>query len=125
PTIELQPTSKVIADMVAVPIDEELRRADPLLPELLYVDARETKPDDEHASRGAINQNGERFISFNRATDWAWERGVRLTSASEYDAIVKAAQNHRLAYAASGRPAAMDDLFHGLAEWTTTNYDPR
>ena len=39
-------TSQVIAGMVAVPIDEEFRRRDILLPELLYVDAKETTPDD-------------------------------------------------------------------------------
>jgi hypothetical protein len=42
----------------------------------------------------------------------------------EYDAIVTAAKERQLRYP-SRRPATFDDLFAGLAEWTTTTYDVR
>jgi serine/threonine protein kinase len=121
--IQIPQTSKVIEGMVVVPIDEELRRKNPMLPRWLYVDAKETKPDDLKLSRfRSRNQTGEPVVSFDGATEWAWSRGVRLPSASEFDAIMKAARDGDLRSADSDRPATMDDLFGGLAEWSTTKY---
>jgi hypothetical protein len=37
----------------------------------------------------------------------------------------KAAEAHQLRYADSGRPATLQGLSRGLAEWTTTKYDFR
>ena len=37
--------------------------------------------------------------------------------------MIRAAQDREVRYAGSGQPASMDDLFGGLAEWTTTKYD--
>ena len=105
-------TSELIADMIAVPIDEEFRRTNPWLPKLLYVEAKETKPSD----------NRVHSIAFEPATEWARKRGLRLPIALEYDAMVKASERHQLRYAGSDRPTTMDDLVGGLAEWTPTIY---
>jgi formylglycine-generating enzyme required for sulfatase activity len=48
-----------------------------------------------------------------------------LPNATEYNAMVKAADRHLSHYAVSDRPASIEDLLGGLAEWTTTKYNLR
>jgi hypothetical protein len=123
PSIAIPPTSKLIADMVAVPIGDEFRRKNSLLPELLYVDVKETMPSDSRRKMiGEEAKNSLRAITFEDATERARERGLRLPIAVEYDAISKSADGHQLRYGDSGRPVTMDDLSDGLAEWTPTLY---
>jgi hypothetical protein len=121
-TIRIHRTSDVIAGMRAIPIDKSLRRSNPLLPEVLYVDAQETTPreiigrtkdpvDDQDRTRTSRN-----FISFWEAQRWAKRCGKRLPSADEYDAIVEATD------ATSDRGAAGEDIADGLAEWTISTY---
>ncbi len=124
PNIAIPKTSQVIAGMVAVPIDERFRRKQPLLPKLLYVDAKETTLDDDERADGSSSKvSAHPSPSFDNAMELASIRGLRLPSATEYDAMIHAAQNREVRYAGSGQPVAMDDLFGGLAEWTTTKYD--
>jgi hypothetical protein len=116
PTIMVPETSKLISEMVAVPIDDDLRRRKPFLPELLLVDAKETSA-----------RRNDRAVtsSFELATRAARDRGLRLPTAAEYDAMVNAAKNQLLRYSNPQRPATLDDLFDDLAEWTTTKYNFR
>jgi serine/threonine protein kinase len=110
------PSSKTIADMVALPIDAELRRKNPSLPEQLYVDANESSNESSRDPNLALE------TGIDRATNRALSRGLRLPSALEYDAMVKAAETHQLRYVGSERPAKLDGLFGGLAEWSATIY---
>ena len=123
--IVILPNNSVTADMIAVPIDAELRHKSPSLPELIYVDAKETSFADEGAGRRPISNTSGNGIrdGLAKAIERAAKLGKRLPSAAEYDAIVKAANENTLRYAASGRPATIADLAGGLAEWTTTKYD--
>lgn len=127
--IEIPRTIDVIADMVAVPVDEKRRRKNPLLPDLLYVDATETtpagaqKPSHEPLTSNLIEENEQPTLSIESAKKAANDCGKRLPSAIEYDSIVEAAKKRNVRYFASGRLATMDDLCGGLAEWTTTTYD--
>jgi hypothetical protein len=110
--IKLKRTADVIADMVAVPVDEQLRRRHPLLPELLYVDAHETTPDTY--PKAVTNDKGQAYIDFDNARAATRGQGKRLPSADEYDAILKAVRDGQV---------TVDDLSGGLAEWTTTKFD--
>jgi hypothetical protein len=123
-SITIPRANELIADMVAVPIDEEFRRRNPWLPELLYIDAKETAPNDTLRKTIGVDVKNppSTSITFDSASNRARDRGLRLPSASEYAAIVNAAKKLHLRYAGSARPATMDDLFGGLAEWTPTIY---
>lgn len=123
--ITISQNSDVIATMVAVPIDIASRRENPLLPEVLLVDSNETTPSSLYklAAQPVPENDSERSIAFRTAVGQVEELSKRLPSAAEYDAIVAAAKNGKLTFVGSGRKATMDDLFGGLPEWTTTNYD--
>lgn len=127
-SIAIAPALDVTADMVAVPVDTELRRNNPLLPKLLYVDPRETiaQPrlagDKPAVSKAGTTEQQPRYCSFDYASWAALYHGKRLPSAAEYDAIVQAVRDQNL-LTGSGRPACIENLFGGLAEWTTTKYE--
>jgi hypothetical protein len=114
----------VTADMVIVPIDDELRGRNPSLPKVIYIDARETRPDDikvankDPAITGAGDVMSERFILFTDAKRLAEERGKRLLSAIEYDASLKSTKNDGL-----GDRALPADFIGGFPEWTTSTFD--
>jgi serine/threonine-protein kinase len=117
--IDIAPTKDVVAGMVVVPIDEDLRRKNPILPKLLYVDAKETIP----SSRDFKNDKGEEYIGYETARFLAERRRrMRLPSAAEYDAIAKVVNDRTVQPSASRGAATVDDLVGGLAEWTTTKY---
>jgi serine/threonine protein kinase len=126
--VHITQTKDVVADMVRVPIDEDVRRQNPLLPEVLYVDPKESvrldtspPPEDRvYVSRGGIP---ERRFTWDGAREAAGERGKRLPSAAEYDAIAESVRRHQLTLAGSGAPAEIEDLDGGAAEWTTTRHD--
>src|SRR5262249_51873700 len=107
--------AKATKRMLAVPIAECLRRKNSLLPKLLYVDATETKPK-------ITPKATRRYLSFTAAIYQAQQCGNRLPSAAEYEAIERAARNHKIFDPETGKPAEIEDLFGGLAEWTTTRY---
>lgn len=126
--IQVHRFEEVAADMVLIPIDDELRRRNPLLPDAIYIDAEETQPDDIPAlnndpliarRRGV---RGERYILFADARQFAEERGKRLLSAMEYDAI--GSSTNEAAPDDSIRRRDLPADFHGgLPEWTTTTFD--
>ena len=53
------------------------------------------------------------------------QKSKRLPSAAEYEAIVQAAKESAVSDVASGEPAKIEDLFGGVAEWTTTKWHAR
>ena len=126
--IKIERTQEVIADMVAVPIDAEFRRKDPLLPRMLYVDARETtvaqkqKGLSETDPHLAAKDERTESISYPEAVSIAQAKGKRLPSAAEYDAIAECIQNRRKSSAASKELTTIDGLFSGVPKWTTTRY---
>ncbi len=109
--IEILTTAEIVANMVRVPIDEATRHDNPLLPKVLYVDAKETTPDDYPAASVF-------FGAANRARSLS----KRLPSAAEYDAILEYAKRHQLTMVGSEEQAAVQDLFGGAPEWTTSKY---
>jgi hypothetical protein len=114
----------VTADMVMVPIDDELRGGNPSLPKVIYIDSRETRPADikvankDPAITGAGDVISERYILFADAKRLAEERGKRLLSAIEYDAILRSIKGNGL-----GDRAFPADFFGGFPEWTTSTFD--
>jgi hypothetical protein len=64
----------------------------------------------------------KRYLSFTSAVYQAQQSGNRIPSAAEYEAIELAARNHEIFDPATGKPAEIEDLFAGVAEWTTTRY---
>jgi tRNA A-37 threonylcarbamoyl transferase component Bud32 len=106
-TITIPRTRDIVAEMVAVPIDKDFRSKNPRTPEFLYVDSKESTAEESGYEIAKISLN---------------ESSKRLPSAMEYDAIIKATREHKMRNS-TGRPADVDDLFGGLAEWTSTRYD--
>ena len=119
--IDIKPTADIIADMVPVLIDHDLRQKNPLLPELLYVDRKETTP--REVNRAGASKDGQRYIVFETAKQELRAKSKRMPSAAEYDAIIQAVTDGQLKKVASGAKTTVEDLFTGLAEWTTTKYD--
>jgi len=122
--ILIRPTVEIVADMVRVPIDEEIRRGNPLLPKVLYVDAKETAPDDLRTAKSEtwVTDDGDSFVPFEGAVLCAEDFFKRLPSAAEYDAIVESAKDRQFTVAGTGEPALLEDLAGGLSEWTTSIY---
>jgi formylglycine-generating enzyme required for sulfatase activity len=128
--INIRQYKDVVARMVAVPVADNLRRKNPLLSKLLYVDAQETKPRIHQPAKDSppgmvpVNGNGQvDSITWEDAMSNVRNSGRRLPSAAEYDAIVHATNNHELLYVGTGQPATLNDLIDGVAEWTTTKYE--
>lgn len=116
----------IVNEMVAIPIDERLRKANPLLPEKILVDDHQTVPANESDSNAnirhllSVSADGTVHIQYNGAVTWAELNQKRLPSAAEYDAIVAAvAQGHAVAVKA-GLPAKLEDLFDSYPEFSTT-----
>jgi hypothetical protein len=119
PSIVLKPLAEATTQMVKIRIDDQSRRLNPLLPQFLYVDARQTSPTD----RNSPNQNighllsttalGEPCITYQAAVEWAELNQKRLASSAEYDAIVKALEIR-------AESQTIDDLFDERPEYTTT-----
>ncbi len=126
--IKIPTTAEIVANMVRVPIGEATRRNNPLLPKVLYVDAKETAPGDHWpASKESLvfvvtNDDGDPYIPFYGANLWAESQFKRLPTAAEYDAIAESAKHQQLTVFGSGEPAVIEDLFGGVAEWTTSKY---
>jgi serine/threonine-protein kinase len=114
-SVDIYAAAKATKKMLAVPIAESLRRKNSLLPKLLYVDATETKPK-------ITPRVTKRYLSFSAAIYQAQQCGNRLPSAAEYEAIERAARNHEIVDPETGKPAEIEDLLDGVAEWTTTRY---
>jgi hypothetical protein len=117
---------EVVAQMVRIPVDEELRRENPLMPDVIFIDQRETRPEDMPAANNdpmVTNEEdieGAKFILFADARQLAEGRGKRLLSAIEYDAILGATTELGGSIDSHDFPA---DFQGGLPEWTTTTFD--
>jgi serine/threonine-protein kinase len=127
PTFTIPRVTEVVADMVAVPIDEESQRKNPLLPSLIYVDPRKTtstSADGAGSDSAAVDTTrpSTHVLSLREAIHASEHRGKRLPSAAEFDAIMLSIRQHQLRDGA-GRPSVITDLETGVAEWTTTVYD--
>jgi hypothetical protein len=114
-SVDIYAASKAAKKMLAVPVAESLRRKNTLLPKLLYVEATESKPN-------IVPKATKRYLSFTAAVYQAQQSGNRIPSAAEYEAIERAARNHEIFDPVTGKPAEIEDLFGGVAEWTTTRY---
>jgi eukaryotic-like serine/threonine-protein kinase len=119
--------SDVLKGMIVVPVAEKYRIKNPLLPKVLFVDSRETRPSDnpiEKTPSQPAEPAGESSVEITLADakHLAELRGKRLPSASEYDAILEYVRGHRLSNA-SDDDATDPDSFGGYPEWTTTKYD--
>jgi serine/threonine protein kinase len=120
-------TESIVKKMIRVPIDAAARRKNPLLPEVLYVDPKETSPHDHWPvskdSDAQITADGSNpIIRFDGAMSCAARKGKRLPTAAEYDVIAKYVQQQQIAATSSAKPAGIEDLFAGVAEWTTSKY---
>ncbi len=118
-SIALTPIADASSQMVKIRIDTESRRANPLLPKELYVDAQQTLPNDGDSPNPRLatllskTAQGEPCITYQGAVDWAEQNHKRIASSSEYDAIVKAIERGDIS-----RP--IDDIFDDHPEYTTT-----
>jgi tRNA A-37 threonylcarbamoyl transferase component Bud32 len=122
--IEIKPSEDAIEEMVCVPIDEAARRKNPLLPKMLYVDAKEITADDDRAWVRTTG-DGTSYIPFNGAASGVEGMGKRLPSAAEYDVISTFGKfgKHREANGSDSKaPSVVDDLLGGAPEWTTSRY---
>jgi hypothetical protein len=122
--IRIRNTEDVVTDMVRVTLGDDERRKNALLPDVLYVDLRETAPeviqdDVEHSE----NEDQSSFFGIEGSNNAAEALSKRLPTAAEYDAIVNSVRQAERASTGSGNPAAIEGLFGGLAEWTTTTSD--
>jgi hypothetical protein len=110
-----------------VRIDDDLRKKNRLLPEVLYVDARESVGDiympGTQVMSPIVDEEGNVCLSREGAIGAAETAHKRLPSAAEYDAIVESMIQQQQVAASSGEPASIAGLSNGRAEWTTTTYD--
>jgi eukaryotic-like serine/threonine-protein kinase len=118
-SITLKPIADLTSQMVKIRIDDESRRQNPLLPEILYVDAQQTLPnegDSPNAKFGTFLSKtalGEPCITYQGAVDWAEQNHKRLPSSAEYDAIMKAIERGDVLQ-------PIHDLSDERPEYTTT-----
>jgi serine/threonine protein kinase len=123
--IVILPQGDVAKKMVQIPIPEDARQRNPLLPTKLYVDANQTTAVElaRHASfKGllSVTDTEEPCIVYQSAIRWAELHQTRLPSRAEYDAIIAAVERGEAQSVANGESAKMDDLFDGFPEWSTT-----
>jgi serine/threonine-protein kinase len=120
--IRIRNTEDVVNDMVRVTIAEDERRKNALLPEVLYVDRHETAPEVNHDVEHSENEGESSFFGIEGSNNAAEALSKRLPTAAEYDAVVNYVRQAERAPTGSGNPA-IEGLFGGLAEWTTTTSD--
>jgi hypothetical protein len=119
PSIVLKPLAEATSQMVKIRIDDQSRRLNPLLPQVLYVDVHQTSPTDGDTPNQNIGHllnrtsQGEPCITYQAAIQWAELNQKRLASSAEYDAIVKAIEIGAVSQ-------TIDDLFDDRPEYTTT-----
>jgi hypothetical protein len=115
----LKPLAETTGQMAKIKIDDESRRLNPLLAQVLYVDVRQTSPTDGNMPNQNIGHLlnrtslGEPCISYQAAVKWAELNQKRLASSAEYDAIVKALETGAVSQ-------TVEDLFDDRPEYTTT-----
>ena len=116
----------VIKAMVAIPINDALRKSNPLLPATLYVDAQQTTPAEKAKASDASRRwvettaDGTPYFKYGTVIDWVEKIQKRLPTAAEYDAIVAAVERGEARIVATGAPATMQDLFDDFPELSTT-----
>jgi tRNA A-37 threonylcarbamoyl transferase component Bud32 len=126
--VMIRHASDVLKGMIAVPIAEKYRKRNPLLPKVLFVDSKETRPpNNPSGSAGShptdsVNETGGIAITFADAKRLAELSGKRLPSALESDAILEYAREHRSSDT-SGSAAIDPVLLSGLPAWTTSKYE--
>jgi hypothetical protein len=119
PSIVLKPLAETTGQMTRIKIDDQSRRLNPLLPQVLYVDVRQTSPTDGDSPNQNIGHLlsrtslGEPCITYQAAVEWAELNQKRLASSTEYDAIVKALEIRAVSQ-------TIDELFDERPEYTTT-----
>jgi hypothetical protein len=123
--ITILPQTDLINKMVQVPIPEEFRQRNPLLPAKLYVDASQALPaalkrDEKFKGLLSVTDKGDPCISYSRALRWAEMNQTRLPSSAEYDAIIASIERGEARSVRTGEPVKMSDLFDSYPEWSTT-----
>lgn len=93
--------------MILVSINDELRVANPVLPESIYIHSRE------------IENESQTYRSAEIAAE---EAGSRLPTAAEYDAIVASVSNFTGGTNKSRSSGTPQDMTAGAPEWTSTRY---
>jgi tRNA A-37 threonylcarbamoyl transferase component Bud32 len=123
--IAILPQGDKIKKMALVPISEEARQQNPLLPAKLYVDVNQTtaaKLKSQARFKGLLSatDKGEPCILYAGAVRWAEMSQTRIPSSAEYDAIAAAVKRGEARSAVNGESAKMFGLFDSYLEWTTT-----
>jgi serine/threonine-protein kinase len=125
--IKIERLEEVVADMVMVTVTDELRKKNPLLPKVLYVDPTETVEDNPmagtHRVAQRVDDGAEAFLTLEGAIRAAEALCKRVPSAAEYEAIVEWTRHRTTSRTSPGKAAIVEGLLNGLAEWTTTKYD--
>jgi hypothetical protein len=114
-----------MGNMAQILIPEDLCKQNPLLPGKLYVDIKQTSPEElkarvEFARLLRVTNEGDLCVSYQSALKWAEKNQSRLPSAAEYDAIVSAVEHGEARLVDTGLPVRISDLFDNLPELTTT-----
>jgi serine/threonine-protein kinase len=128
-SIWIWPRENVVNNMVAVPIPESLRRGNPLLPSLLYVDRELTLPNSypEEGATGetpsSFKRDGNKFIPLEQAIAILHTSGSRLPSALESEIIEKAIVECTELHDGSGRAVHLNPGPSPSAAWTSTKYE--
>jgi hypothetical protein len=116
-------SAQTLEGMVPVTIAEEIRRENPCLPKLFYIDAMETI---HSASRDPLEPTspvGTRGgITFDEAVRQVSGNFKRLPTAAEYDAIIKSLKEPENRVAANMIVTELEDESTKHAEWTSTKY---
>jgi hypothetical protein len=124
--IDIKPQRDVLAEMVAVRIDEQSRRANPLLREVIYIDSVQTKPlaDSVADSVAPGDVRGIKvdapYAGYAAAARWVENKQKRLATAAEYDAIIKAVQHGDAISMKTGKAIEVNDLFDEFPEYSAT-----
>ncbi len=123
--IKIVPPRESIRKMVQVQIPEDVRKRNPLLPAMLYVDAKQTTPaalmqNPEFNRLLRVAKDGSPYISYASAIKWAEFNQTRLASSAEYDAVAAAVKRGEAKSVETGATVTMDDLFDDFPELSTT-----
>jgi hypothetical protein len=111
--------------IVRIVIPPDTRKENPLLPQTLYVDTKQTTPAELKANPKfarllSVSEDGSSYISYLAAIRWAELNQMQIPSSADYDAIITAAKRGEARNVHTGEAAKMDDLFDDVPEWSTT-----
>src|SRR5262249_46259322 len=112
-------------NMAQILVSDDARRKNRALPTKLYVEVKQTSPDDlksqpEFAHLLRTSEGGAPCFSYQSAIKWSDKSQLRLPSAAGYEAIVGAVEHGEAQLVKTGLPVTMNDLFDAFPELSTT-----